>query len=147
MVINQRLSRVSGRKAVVLFTDGVDTTSRHGTYDSNIRDAEELDALVYPAAIRHLHGRRRRWRRWKLARLGGRPTHRSTYLGQILGGNSAEVAVVGRRSRLRRRWGGTGTSRQDYEIANDTCGNSPSGPAHEAIRPTQFKILVLLSLK
>lgn len=48
LVINQRLNRIDGRKAVVLFTDGVDTTSRHASYASNIRDAEELDALVYP---------------------------------------------------------------------------------------------------
>jgi len=48
LVMNQRLSSVSGRKAIVLFTDGVDTTSRHASYDSNIRDAEELDALIYP---------------------------------------------------------------------------------------------------
>jgi len=47
-VINQQLSRVSGRKAVVLFTDGVDTTSKHASYESNLRDAEELDALIYP---------------------------------------------------------------------------------------------------
>ncbi len=48
MVINQRLNRESGRKAIVLFTDGVDTTSRHSSYASNVRDAEELDALIYP---------------------------------------------------------------------------------------------------
>jgi VWFA-related protein len=48
LIINQELSRVSGRKAIVLFTDGVDTTSRGGTYAKNIRDAEELDALIYP---------------------------------------------------------------------------------------------------
>jgi Ca-activated chloride channel family protein len=48
MVINQRLNRISGRKAVVLFTDGVDTASKHATYQSNIRDAEELDALIFP---------------------------------------------------------------------------------------------------
>jgi len=48
LVINQRLNRVEGRKAVVLFTDGVDTASKHATYQSNIRDAEELDALIYP---------------------------------------------------------------------------------------------------
>lgn len=47
-VINQRLNRISGRKAIVLFTDGVDTTSRRATYDSTVRDAEELDALIYP---------------------------------------------------------------------------------------------------
>ncbi|HEY0723128.1 MAG TPA: VWA domain-containing protein, partial [Pyrinomonadaceae bacterium] len=48
MVINQQLSRVQGRKAIVLFTDGVDTTSRRASYDSNIMDAQELDALIYP---------------------------------------------------------------------------------------------------
>ena len=47
-VINQRFNRISGRKAIVLFTDGVDTTSRHTDYASTIRDAEELDALIYP---------------------------------------------------------------------------------------------------
>ncbi|MBA3438513.1 MAG: VWA domain-containing protein [Pyrinomonadaceae bacterium] len=48
MVFNQRFNRIPGRKAIVLFTDGVDTTSRRADYASNIRDAEELDALVYP---------------------------------------------------------------------------------------------------
>lgn len=47
-VINQRLNRISGRKAVVLFTDGVDTTSKRASSQDNIRDAEELDALIYP---------------------------------------------------------------------------------------------------
>src|SRR5689334_21366817 len=48
MVINQQLSRVQGRKAIVLFTDGVDTTSRRANYDTNVMDAQELDALIYP---------------------------------------------------------------------------------------------------
>ncbi|MDT4895445.1 MAG: hypothetical protein QOH25_522 [Acidobacteriota bacterium] len=48
LVINQRLNREQGRKAIVLFTDGVDTASNHASYQSNIRDAEELDALIYP---------------------------------------------------------------------------------------------------
>ncbi len=47
-VINQRFNRMEGRKAIVLFTDGVDTTSKHATYQSNVTDAEELDALIYP---------------------------------------------------------------------------------------------------
>src|SRR5262249_6716051 len=47
MVINQQLSRIQGRKAIVLFTDGVDTTSRHASYQSNVMDAQELDALIY----------------------------------------------------------------------------------------------------
>jgi VWFA-related protein len=47
-VINQELNKIQGRKAIVLFTDGVDTTSKHATYDTTLRDAEELDALIYP---------------------------------------------------------------------------------------------------
>lgn len=47
-VINQRFNRIQGRKAIVLFTDGVDTTSKRATYQSNMTDAEELDALIYP---------------------------------------------------------------------------------------------------
>src|SRR4029453_9464415 len=48
MVINQQLSRIQGRKAIVLFTDGADPTSRRANYQSTIMDAQELDALIYP---------------------------------------------------------------------------------------------------
>ena len=48
MIINQKLEGVEGRKAIVLFTDGADTTSKHATYESTVRDAEELDALIFP---------------------------------------------------------------------------------------------------
>ncbi len=47
-VINRELSRIEGRKAVVLFTDGVDTTSRRANYQSTVRATEETDALFYP---------------------------------------------------------------------------------------------------
>ncbi len=46
-VINKRFNTISGRKAIVLFTDGVDTTSKRASYESTVRDAEELDALIY----------------------------------------------------------------------------------------------------
>jgi len=46
--IAKRLNGVEGRKAIVLFTDGVDTTSRRATYDSTLDDAEESDALIFP---------------------------------------------------------------------------------------------------
>jgi VWFA-related protein len=46
--IEQELRRVEGRKAVVLFTDGVDTTSRRGAYSTSLRASEESDALFYP---------------------------------------------------------------------------------------------------
>ena len=47
-VINKELNRVEGRKAIVLFTDGVDTTSRSARYYYTMRDVEESGALVYP---------------------------------------------------------------------------------------------------
>lgn len=48
MVMSQQLSRIPGRKAIVLFTDGVDTTSRRASYESTVMHAQELDALIYP---------------------------------------------------------------------------------------------------
>lgn len=47
-VINRELTRIEGRKAVVLFTDGVDTTSRRANYQSNVRATEETEALFFP---------------------------------------------------------------------------------------------------
>lgn len=38
----------SGRKAIVIFTDGVDTTSRRTSYESSVAGIEEIDALIYP---------------------------------------------------------------------------------------------------
>lgn len=42
------LVNTPGRKAVVIFTDGVDTTSRRATYQSTVAGVEEIDALFYP---------------------------------------------------------------------------------------------------
>jgi VWFA-related protein len=43
------LNEITGRKAIVLFTDGVDTTSsRKITYDYTIDRAEESDTLIFP---------------------------------------------------------------------------------------------------
>jgi VWFA-related protein len=43
-----RLAQVEGRKAIVLFTDGVDTASRRANYQNTIEKVEESGALVYP---------------------------------------------------------------------------------------------------
>lgn len=40
--------KVPGRKAVVIFTDGVDTTSRAATLESTLLGVQEVDALIYP---------------------------------------------------------------------------------------------------
>ncbi len=42
------LQRVQGRKAIVIFTDGVDTTSNNSSYDKNIRALEEAGIILYP---------------------------------------------------------------------------------------------------
>ena len=114
LVMNQRLSRVSGRKAIVLFTDGVDTTSRHASYLSNVRDAEELDALVYPV----------QYDTYSDVSGGGSwpgssrmPTSTIDILGQILGGMSRGGGRGGRGGRGGGP-GGPGSSREDYETAN-----------------------------
>ena len=113
MVINQRLSRVSGRKAIVLFTDGVDTTSRRASYESNLQDAEELDALVYPLqydTYMDVAGGGGSW-----PGSSGGAVSAIDILGQILGGMGGGGGRQGRRGGGRR---GNGTSREDYEIAN-----------------------------
>jgi Ca-activated chloride channel homolog len=48
VVINDQLRRIEGRKAIILFTDGVDTTSQRVSELNNLNDAMELDALIYP---------------------------------------------------------------------------------------------------
>ena len=48
LVIKQRLNKIDGRKAIVLFSDGVDTASYQATFQSTLYEIEELDALVYP---------------------------------------------------------------------------------------------------
>jgi VWFA-related protein len=45
--IENQLRGIQGRKAVVLFTDGVDTTSKRQSYQNTIRGSEEVDALFY----------------------------------------------------------------------------------------------------
>jgi Ca-activated chloride channel family protein len=41
------LGRMRGRKALILFTDGLDTASTAATYKSTTEQAERLDAMVY----------------------------------------------------------------------------------------------------
>ncbi len=46
--LRKQLGKITARKAVVLFTDGVDTTSRKNTYEGTVNFAEESDSLVFP---------------------------------------------------------------------------------------------------
>ncbi|HEX8422931.1 MAG TPA: VWA domain-containing protein [Pyrinomonadaceae bacterium] len=71
-IIRERLRKIEGRKAVVLFTDGVDTTSRRASYESTLRDAEELDALIYPVSYNTSRGGTRGGGPMQLPLPGGR---------------------------------------------------------------------------
>lgn len=45
--ISRRMRHIEGRKALILFSDGEDTTSRQATYDECIEIVSESDVLVY----------------------------------------------------------------------------------------------------
>ncbi|MDT7781137.1 MAG: hypothetical protein QOC99_3649, partial [Acidobacteriota bacterium] len=115
LVIRQQLTRIQGRKAIVLFTDGVDTSSKHASYRSTLAEAEELDAMIYPVQYDTYtdtgNGGGGGW--------PGRnpyPTRRKPGLGDIigviLGGGGVTVGGGG-------GGGGAGTSRADYERAGE----------------------------
>lgn len=55
VMLNKLFRRIPGRKALVIFTDGMDNlfippqdTQRRATFKSNMRDAEESGVLIYP---------------------------------------------------------------------------------------------------
>jgi VWFA-related protein len=123
MVMNKYLSRTQGRKAIVLFTDGVDTTSGHADYQSNIQDAQELDALIYP--VQYDTSR-------DMNAGGNFPQPRADVWGQILGG------IFGGMGRRRGGGGmprGRGTGRGDYDLANrylEDLANTSGGREYRA---------------
>jgi Ca-activated chloride channel family protein len=55
-VTNSAMLQETGRKALVLFTDGVDTTSRRATFESSVAGVEEIDALIYTIRYNTLEG-------------------------------------------------------------------------------------------
>ncbi|MBA3785020.1 MAG: VWA domain-containing protein [Acidobacteria bacterium] len=105
-VINRELSRIEGRKAVVLFTDGVDTTSRRADYQSTVRATEEIDALFYP--IRYdtsvEMANRNGGTNYPQRRRGGSGDIVADILAGILGGGNVQIGG-----------GSAGGSREDYE--------------------------------
>ena len=47
-VLKKRIAQIPGRKALVLFSDGVDNASQSATHESNLRNAMQSDVLIYP---------------------------------------------------------------------------------------------------
>lgn len=45
--LHQSFAGISGRKAIVLLTDGVDFGSKRATLKQNLRDADEADVMIY----------------------------------------------------------------------------------------------------
>ncbi len=105
-VISHELPRIEGRKAVVLFTDGVDTTSRRADYQSTVRATEEIDALFYP--IRYdtsvEMANRNGGTNYPRRRRGGSGDIVADILGGILSGGNVQIGG-----------GSAGGSREDYE--------------------------------
>ena len=48
LVLEEKLARVEGRTALVLFTDGVDNDSHNATFGSALQQAARTDTLIYP---------------------------------------------------------------------------------------------------
>ncbi|MCA1616604.1 MAG: VWA domain-containing protein [Acidobacteria bacterium] len=130
--MNTHLRRVDGRKAVVLFTDGVDTSSKQASYESNLEDAEEADALVYPVQYDTYDDSRVAGGGGNWPGGGGRvPSRRRTgstigdILGGILGGGGVVIGGGGRGGGNWPGGGGTncvGCTREEYERADRYLG-------------------------
>ncbi len=130
--IERELRRVEGRKAVVLFTDGVDTTSRRGAYTTSLRTAEESDALFYP--IRYDTSREMGVGRGYPRRGGGYPpvgrggrVSMADILGAIIMGGNVNIGSGG--------GGGAGSSESEYETGRqylETLAQNSGGRQFEA---------------
>jgi VWFA-related protein len=114
-VLRQQLSQIQGRKAVVLFTDGVDTTSRYANYQSTVGEAEETDALFYPIRYdtsRDMDVGQGPYYPPPGGRRGGRRITWGDILGSIItGGNVPPSGYPGGGGRGR----GAGNTRGEYE--------------------------------
>lgn len=115
VVLSQQLPRIPGRKAVVVFTDGVDTTSRRANYQSTLRQAEESEALFYPIRYDTMSDMNGGWGRGGGGNYPNRrqPTTTGTIggiIGVILGGGNVQIGRGGGNRR-----GPAGSSGSEYE--------------------------------
>lgn len=46
--LGKKLQKIEGKKAVILFTDGVDSASFRSSYESTLADAVESEAVIFP---------------------------------------------------------------------------------------------------
>ena len=136
-VLQQELNQIQGRKAVVLFTDGVDTTSRSASYESTVKDAEEADGLFY--TIRYDTSRDMNPGYGGMGGGGGYPPvgrrRNATWgdiLGAIMSGGNVPPGVYGRGGRRGR---GAGDTPEEYETGRkylETLASNTGGREFEA---------------
>jgi VWFA-related protein len=128
-VIEQQLKFIQGRKAVVLFTDGVDTTSRRATYQSTVAATEEVDALFYTVRYDTSDRFAGQSRPQQQPRGGNRRGNNRVTLGDILGAilTGGNVQMGG--------GGGAGASKSEYETGRqylETISTNSGGRHFEA---------------
>jgi Ca-activated chloride channel homolog len=99
LTIRERLNKIKGRKAIVLFTDGVDTSSQQATYHSTLGEVEELDALIYPIQY-----------------------DTTDYVNAMQGNGTVTVTTTSR------GLFGIGTSTQTYNVPMNNGGNGINAP-------------------
>lgn len=93
-VINNEMSKIQGRKAVVLFSDGVDTTSRRASYQSTVAMTEEVDSLFYTIRYdtsRDMNG----GTNYPSSQKNGGRVSMADILGAILSGGNVNIASGG----------------------------------------------------
>ena len=56
LVLNDKLDSITGRTAVVLFSDGVDNDSRDSTYETSLEKIGRTQALIYPVQFNTYKG-------------------------------------------------------------------------------------------
>lgn len=111
LTIKERLNKIKGRKAIVLFTDGVDTSSQQATYHSTLREVEELDALIYPIQY-----------------------DTSDYLNAMQGAGGGTVTVT----TTRRGIFGTTTTQQTYGVSGNNGAPIPGSTKADYDRADQY---------
>jgi VWFA-related protein len=143
LVINEQLSRVQGRKAIVLFTDGVDTSSKQANYQSTLEEAVELDAMIYPIQYDTYAGGGGNggggggggWpgpNRYPRRRGGRNPGWGDILGGIILGGGNVRIGNGGGGNG---GGGGVGTSREEYQRGSEylrRLAEATGGRHHDA---------------
>jgi VWFA-related protein len=99
LTIRERMNKIKGRKAIVLFTDGVDTSSQQATYHSTLSEVDELDALIYPIQY-----------------------DTSDYMNAMQGNGTVTVTTTSRGPF------GIGTSQQTYSVPMNNGNNGIAAP-------------------